>query len=565
MARMTLVVQPSGAPQVQHIPARHAPPDLSALFVRHGWQAVAVPEVPGDLGTSDLLIMLRAPQPDAGECERIATFVSRGGALLVGGSATAAWPVDSSWQALLPMMLAECLPLTEVRLHPVGEHDTTRRLDDSILMRDQLVPCAHLPGDAVPLLSCSWRNTRPTVSFLRSHGQGMVGYLGLCLVGEDELPAPVQQFIIRLARYLTGWREGRPVGMGLLGYGAIGFEHATAITATPGLHLRAICDSNPARLEEAHTQFTAARLVTDMAALLHDPTVDAVVVGTPPNTHAALALQLLRAGKHVIVEKPFCLTTAEADTLIATAAEQDRALTVYQNRRWDPDFLAIREALQRGTIGEVFHLEAFIGTFEHPCDYWHSHAPISGGVFYDWGSHYIDWLLQLMPGAVRDVRATAHKRVWQDVTNADQATLSIHFVDGAEATFIHSDVAALLKPKWYLLGTQGAIVGHWRHETVTSRAWNGSLIETVLAPAEALPEVTVAVRAREGQIHQQRLALPIAPRHPFHRNFADHLLAGEPLAVPPASSRRNIAVMEAAAASAARGSVVIPIDDAAHR
>ncbi|HEV7128699.1 MAG TPA: Gfo/Idh/MocA family oxidoreductase, partial [Ktedonobacterales bacterium] len=279
----------------------------------------------------------------------------------------------------------------------------------------------------------------------------------------------------------------------------------------------------------------------------------------PPNTHAVVAAQMLEAGKHVVVEKPFCLTTREADRLIALATERQLALTVYQNRRWDPDFLAIQQLVRAGTLGDLFHLETFIGGFAHPCGFWHSHEPISGGVFYDWGSHYLDWVLTLLPDEVTSVRASAHKRVWHDVTNADQANLSIHFAGGQEATFIHSDIAAILKPKWYLLGTRGALVGNWRHETVTARAWSGDLIEEHLAPAEALPVLTVALRAEDGQIHEQRLSLPPAPPYPFHRNLANHLLAGEPLAVNPLSSRRNIAVMEAAVSSAAHGAAVAPI------
>src|SRR5262249_33692345 len=276
------------------------------------------------------------------------------------------------------------------------------------------------------------------------------------------------------------------------------------IDATPGLEVALICDRSAARLDAARMAFPGVQTTIETNDLLHHDEVDAVVIGTPPNTHAALARQLLEASKHVIVEKPFCLTTAEADTLIHTAAERGLALTVYQNRRWDPDFLTISQAVREGTIGEVFHVETFVGGFAHPCDFWHSHEPISGGVFYDWGSHYLDWVLALLPDAVSDVRATAHKRVWHDVTNADQANLSLRFTGGQEATFIHSDVAALLKPKWYILGTKGAILATWRHEAVTARKWSGDLIEQRLAPSEALPVVTVAVRESGGQIADQR-------------------------------------------------------------
>jgi predicted dehydrogenase len=259
---------------------------------------------------------------------------------------------------------------------------------------------------------------------------------------------------------------------------------------------------------------------------------------------------MLRAGKHVVVEKPFCLSGAEADEMIELARERERLLTVYQCRRWDPDYLAIRRLVQEDAIGPIFHLETFIGGYAHPCDYWHSHEPISGGVFYDWGSHYLDWILQLIPDRVVSVRGIAHKRVWHDVTNADQASVHLHFAQGQEAEFLHSDIAAALKPKWYILGERGAIVGHWRQEIVKTRRWSGDLIEEHLAPSEALPNLSVFTRTPDGALHEQLITLPVAPAYPFHTNLANHLHSGEALAVPPEEARRNIAVMEAAKRSA---------------
>ena len=165
----------------------------------------------------------------------------------------------------------------------------------------------------------------------------------------------------------------------------------------PGLEYALVCDRNEERLAIARQAFPGVQTCLNLEQVAEDPTIDLVIVSTPPNTHAAISMQMLQAGKHVVSEKPFCLTTAEADAMIQLAHEQQLALTVYQCRRWDPDFLAIQEIVQRGTIGDVFHMETFIGGYAHPCDYWHSHEPISGGVFYDWGSHYLDWILQLIP------------------------------------------------------------------------------------------------------------------------------------------------------------------------
>ena len=245
--------------------------------------------------------------------------------------------------------------------------------------------------------------------------------------------------------------------------------------------------------------------------------------------------------------------------MIELAREQQRALTVYQCRRWDPDFLAIQQVLRRDVIGAVFHMETFIGGYAHPCDYWHSHEPISGGVFYDWGSHYLDWILQLIPDPVVSVRGIEHKRVWHDVTNADQSSVYLRFAGGQEAEFMHSDIAAAMKPKWYILGERGAIVGYWRQEIVKTRRWSGDLIEQRLAPSEALPDLRVFTRDLSDAIHEQQLMLPIVPLHAFHRNLANHLHSGEPLAVPPEESRRNIVVMEAAKRSAERNGETIVV------
>lgn len=499
------------------------------------------------------------PLTDAQE-RALAAFVRRGGGLICLGETGEAWQSNTALQELLGLGKGRRTPVTELIARGVPEHELARRTDPTFAVVDSCYLLDCLPHGADPILRVSWQFTSSPLAYTRPAGEGCVFYTSLGASPAALAHPAMRQLLYRAVRYVSGLREAPPVGVAMLGYGAIGFEHGTAMRETPGLEYRLVCDRNPARLEAARAAFPNLRTTTELADVLSDPEIGAVIVCTPPNTHASVALQALTVGKHVVVEKPFCITTAEADELIALADDQSLTLTVYQNRRWDPDYLAIKRTIDAGTIGDVFHIETFIGGFSHPCDFWHSHEPISGGVFYDWGSHYLDWILTLLPGPVRDVRASAHKRVWHDVTNADQANLHIRFADGREASFIHSDVAALLKPKWYVLGTRGAIVGNWRDTTVTSRKWSGDLIEERLAPSEALPEVTVATRGADGLISEQRLALPPAPLHPFHRNLADHLLTGEPLAVAPVSSRRNIAVMEAAAYSAAHDAEVVPID-----
>src|SRR5213594_2447212 len=160
---------------------------------------------------------------------------------------------------------------------------------------------------------------------------------------------------------------GRNIGVGIVGYGplgAMGYHHGLEIGRTEGLELVAVVDPNVERRKAAETDFPGVRTYASVNELVSDDDVEVALVATPPAHHVALTLALLRAGKHVACEKPLCLTVAEADQIIATAAASRRMLTVHQNRRWDRDFVAVRRAVGAGLLGEVFNVETFVGGYE---------------------------------------------------------------------------------------------------------------------------------------------------------------------------------------------------------
>ncbi|HET9111982.1 MAG TPA: Gfo/Idh/MocA family oxidoreductase, partial [Ktedonobacterales bacterium] len=252
------------------------------------------------------------------QADALASFVGAGGGLLALGETAETWR-DSSAGALLGLPAGRRGPATELIVRVVGDHDLTRRLDASFSLYERPYLPESEMSDVTSLLALSWRYTTVPVAFLRQEGNGAVIVTTL---GADDAAldaTPLWQMLFRSARYLTGWRQPTPVRVAMIGYGAIGFEHASAIAATPGLDLTLACDRNPTRLEAARERFPHLRVTTDIEEVFGDDEVDAVIVGTPPNTHAPLARRALLAGKSVIVEKPFCLTTAEADELIALA------------------------------------------------------------------------------------------------------------------------------------------------------------------------------------------------------------------------------------------------------
>lgn len=494
--------------------------------------------------------------------EALCSFVKRGGGLVCMGNAAEVYHEYEQLGKVLGNIHGSCTPRSEIIARvATHEHYITRRIDPTFPVLEAVYLLDLIPPDAEVLWRTSWHYTTHTLAYTRNYAQGRIFCTTLGTTPETQAHPVFQQMIARAIRYVAGAAsQETPARVAMIGYGAIGLEHGTAITAVPGLEYALICDRSEQRLTVARQAFPGVGTCTDLLQVAADPTIDLVIISTPPNTHATIAMQMLRAGKHVVLEKPFCLTTAEADAMIQLANQQQHSLTVYQCRRWDPDYLAIQQVLKRNTIGAIFHMETFIGGYAHPCDFWHSHEPISGGIFYDWGSHYLDWILNLIPDRVISVRGIEHKRVWHDSSNADHSSVYLRFAGGQEAEFMHSDIAAAMKPKWYILGERGAIVGHWRQETVKTRRWSGDLIEEHLAPSETLPTLSVFTRDLDGTIHEQRLMLPEPPPYAFHRNLANHLHCREPLAVLPQESRRNIAVMEAAKLSAERGGEIIEVE-----
>jgi len=514
--------------------------DVSDLTRLEGYDVIVAHPPEGEL----------VPAAEASLCE----FVRRGGGFLGLHCTNATWGSAPEYLQLVGGSADGRLPRSEIVSQVRdGGHDITRRLAGSLTLHDSCYTQPQPAAGSQVLLDTTWQSRRLPVAYVREPGSGRVFYWGMGEAAATFRDPDVQEMLYRGVRYVAGQVERPFVGIGMLGFGAIGADHVTAIGAVAGLKLLAIADQSPARVAAARQLAPEIQVAADLAGLTEAAGVELVIISTPPNTHAALAEQALRAGKHVVLEKPFCLSLREADRLVGLARETGRTLTVYQNRRWDPDFLALQAAVQRGDLGSIFHLEAFVGGYGHPCHFWHSHAPVSGGVIFDWGSHYLDWILQLIPDDVVRVAATRQKLVWQDVTNDDHFELRMTFAGGAEAVFIHSDIAAARKPKWYVLGTSGAAVGHWRQGWITSRGPTGLVVEERLPVTDLPCELHIFHPDGAGESHDQLLSLPAAPPQAFYRNLAGHLLAEEPLAVTPESARRNVAVMEAATKSAELG------------
>ncbi len=213
----------------------------------------------------------------------------------------------------------------------------------------------------------------------------------------------------------------------------MGLHHSNSINQVEGMQVVAVCDVDKKRTAQAEQDLPGIVAYNDVKDLLKDDGVDLCVVILPHNLHAKIAIECSRAGKHVVVEKPMCVTTKEATAMIEAAKKADKVLTVFHNRRHDGDFKALRDAVRSGIIGDVFHVEMFMGNHSRPGDWWRSDKEISGGAFFDWGAHCLDWLLHIIDQKLDYVTGHFHKLVWDHVTNEDQVEASIRFQGGAVA------------------------------------------------------------------------------------------------------------------------------------
>jgi len=334
-----------------------------------------------------------------------------------------------------------------------------------------------------------------------------------------------------------------PIRVGLLAYGAIGSEHNMAVQKTSGLVLAAVCDTKPERIAAAREVAPDFVGFSDATEMLDSGLLDLVVISTPPNSHFHWAKQSLERGIHVVLEKPMALTTDECDQLIQLSLDKNLLLVVYQNRRFDSDFVTMRSQILSGAIGEVYQFDTFVGGYSRPCDYWHSDSVVSGGAIFDWGSHFIDQILNIINDDVAHVSGQNHKRVWTHATNADHAQVTITFATGKQATFVHSDLAAARKPKFYVLGTLGAIVANWN---------------PAAEPAVADLPAILTLHRQDGT--SQIIEPKKLEEFEFHRSIVDYLTSGTPMSVSAMQSRNVVAIMQAAEESAlSNGRSVTPL------
>ncbi|WP_171114051.1 MULTISPECIES: Gfo/Idh/MocA family oxidoreductase [Streptomyces] len=260
---------------------------------------------------------------------------------------------------------------------------------------------------------------------------------------------------------MTGTPPGSPLRVGLVGYGLAGSVfHAPLIATTEGLALDTVVTSNAERQEQARTEYPGVRVAATPDELFERAgDLDLIVIASPNRTHVPLATAALKSGLPVVVDKPVAGTAAEARELAALAEERGLLLSVFQNRRWDNDFLTLRRLLTEGELGDVWRFESRFERWRpQPKGGWRESGDPAeiGGLLYDLGSHVVDQALVLF-GPAASVYAEADIRRPGAATD-DDTFIALTHANGVRSHLYVSATTAQLGPRFRVLGSQAGYV-----------------------------------------------------------------------------------------------------------
>lgn len=345
----------------------------------------------------------------------------------------------------------------------------------------------------------------------------------------------------------TTQRRTAPIRTGLIGFGLSGrVFHAPFISTNPAFRLDVISTSNPERAATAAQQHPGATVVpTPEALLARAGDLDLVILASPTHTHLDLGLTALDAGVGIVIDKPIVPTVVDAKKLIAKAEETGRLLAVFQNRRWDGDFLTLKKLVAEGRLGDIHRFES---TFERwggsIRDRWQDTATIAhgGGISHDLGSHLVDQALQLFGPAV--VEQAELRVVREGAVSDDDAFISLLHNSGVRSHLTMSRVAGQAGPRFRVLGSASAY-------TVYGLDGQESQLRLAQWPGAAGYGVTPEARWGRLGIDGSEAGLVAVPTdagdYPgFYAGVAASILHGAPSPVDPREALEVVRIIERA-------------------
>lgn len=341
--------------------------------------------------------------------------------------------------------------------------------------------------------------------------------------------------------------------LGIIGYGGMAGNHNKQLSqGNVRVRIKGVYDINDERMQVAKEQGYVA--YESKEALLSDSDIDIVLVATTNDCHKSLAIEALRAGKHVICEKPVTMSSEELVEIMDTAKECGKVFTVDQNRRFNRDFINVWRTIESGAIGKPYVIESRVEGSRGMPEGWRTTKALGGGMMYDWGVHLIDQMMYMTKEKVTNVFCKMYYINYSEVE--DNFRLTMTFESGLTAHIEISTNNFITHPRFYVLGTEGTMVvtdwdgtGKVVKKLCDDNSW-GTEIKTV----KAGPTKTMAPRD-PSTVQVIELTEPKDVRDnldPVYEQLVD-AIEGKELLIKPEETLRVMKVMEAAFESAEKG------------
>ncbi|KAI8060749.1 hypothetical protein BC940DRAFT_311481 [Gongronella butleri] len=337
------------------------------------------------------------------------------------------------------------------------------------------------------------------------------------------------------------------VNVGVIGFGMSAQTfHCPLIVSSPYMNLTAVVERRSTKSQSVYPGITTVKSTDELFAMQN---VDLVVITTPNDSHFALAKEAMESGKNVVVEKPFTVTSQEAEALVQVAKATGKVCSVYQNRRWDGDFLTVKKLIEEGHLGRLVEFESHFDRFRNFSKKgWREQEGQAGsGMLYDLGAHLIDQAITLF-GVPKSIYATISNQRQLEGNNVDDDfTIILGYKEGHKAV-LRSSMLARQTPvlRFSLRGMQGSYVKH--HLDVQEDQLKAGVLPGQagygIDPASHWGTLNTDLA---GGVHVVGQVETVQGDYlAFYNNVAEAILHGKPLAVQPEQGLLCIRLIELA-------------------
>ena len=349
----------------------------------------------------------------------------------------------------------------------------------------------------------------------------------------------------------------KKTGLAIIGYGGMGGWHTRLAARVEEMELLGVYDIKPER--NALAVENGLYAYESLEALLADERVDVVTVAIPNHIHKDMCIRAMRAGKHVVCEKPVALSSQELQEMIDVSKECGVIFTVHQNRRWDEDWRTVKYMYDHNTLGKTFRIESRVhGSRGIPGD-WRNQKECGGGMVLDWGVHLLDQIMQMVDKKIVSIYATLSY-----VTNEncdDGFTVTISFEDGLVVVVEVGTSNFINLPRWYVLGENGsAVIENFQQDGKIVMVSDWEKRDAVPVVTAAGLTKTMAPRTSE-TIQEYPLPKQTADIRDYYRNICKAIRGEEEQLIKHHELMRVMKLMEAIFESAEQNKVITDFEE----